>query len=90
MELLFTAVLCWIIFTIPVDLYTIAAILVVSAALAIYSINPVISKEVISIRNVELLLPRSSQLAPRPSQIPLMPQLLVRPSQLTVRPSLFL
>ena len=46
MELMFTAVLCWIIFAIPVDLYTVAAILVVSAALAIYSINPVISKEV--------------------------------------------
>jgi len=45
MELMFTAVLCWIIFAIPVDLYTVAAILVVSAALAIYSINPVISKE---------------------------------------------
>jgi len=46
LELMFTAVLCWLIFAIPIDVFTIAAIVVVSVALAIYSLNPVVNKEI--------------------------------------------
>lgn len=45
MEIMFTAVLCWILFSIPIDIYTISAIFVVTGALVIYSLNPVINKE---------------------------------------------
>ncbi|CAL1527615.1 unnamed protein product [Lymnaea stagnalis] len=44
LELMFTAVLCWIIFGIPVDLYTVMAIFIVSAATYLYAQNPVVNK----------------------------------------------
>ena len=50
LEIMFTAVLCWIIFDIPVDLFTVVAILVVSVSLAIYALNPIVQKEVKSKR----------------------------------------
>ena len=43
LELMFTAVLCWVIFNIPVDMYTIIAITIVSAAVILYSRNPVVN-----------------------------------------------
>jgi len=46
LEIMFTATLCWFIFAIPIDLYTVSAIFVVSGALAIYAMNPVINKEI--------------------------------------------
>ncbi|ESP02805.1 hypothetical protein LOTGIDRAFT_212314 [Lottia gigantea] len=42
-ELMFTAILAWIIFGIPVDFYTFAAIFVVTCAIMIYSRNPVVN-----------------------------------------------
>lgn len=44
LDLSFTAVLCWIIFSIPIDLATIMAITVVSIATYLYSQNPVVNK----------------------------------------------
>ncbi|XP_012943600.1 UDP-galactose transporter senju [Aplysia californica] len=44
LELMFTAVLCWLIFGIPVDVYTAVAILIVSAATYLYAQNPVVNK----------------------------------------------
>uniref|UniRef100_A0A2C9JJ18 Uncharacterized protein n=1 Tax=Biomphalaria glabrata TaxID=6526 RepID=A0A2C9JJ18_BIOGL len=44
LELMFTAVLCWLIFGIPVDLYTVLAIFIVSAATYLYAQNPVVNK----------------------------------------------
>ena len=44
LELMFTAVLCWFIFGIPVDVYTVIAILIVSAATYLYAQNPVVNK----------------------------------------------
>ncbi|OQR74100.1 CMP-sialic acid transporter 1-like [Tropilaelaps mercedesae] len=44
LDLAFTAVLCWIIFSIPIDLPTIMAITVVSIATYLYSKNPVVNK----------------------------------------------
>lgn len=44
LELMFTAVLCWFIFGIPVDIYTVVAILIVSAATYLYAQNPVVNK----------------------------------------------
>ncbi|KAH9523043.1 hypothetical protein Btru_065588 [Bulinus truncatus] len=44
LELMFTAVLCWMIFGIPVDLYTVLAIFIVSAATYLYAQNPVVNK----------------------------------------------
>lgn len=44
LELMFTAVLCWIIFDIPIDLYTVIAIAVVSGATFLYARNPVVNK----------------------------------------------
>ena len=41
LELMFTAVLCWIIFGIPVNLFTFIAIAIVSYAIVLYSRNPV-------------------------------------------------
>jgi UDP-sugar transporter A1/2/3 len=41
LELMFTAILAWIIFSIPLDLTTFVAILIVSAATWLYSLNPV-------------------------------------------------
>ena len=43
LELMFTAVLCWIIFGITVDVYTVFAILIVSAATFLYAHNPVVN-----------------------------------------------
>lgn len=44
LELVFTAVLCWIIFGIPIDIFTVAAIGIVSYATYLYSQNPVVNK----------------------------------------------
>lgn len=44
LELLFTAILCWLIFGIPVDLFTVLAIFIVSAATYLYAQNPVVNK----------------------------------------------
>ncbi|GAB6021108.1 hypothetical protein CHUAL_003741 [Chamberlinius hualienensis] len=44
LELMFTAVLCWVIFGIPIDIRTVVAIMMVSAAVYIYAQNPVINK----------------------------------------------
>ncbi|GFO10148.1 CMP-sialic acid transporter 1-like [Plakobranchus ocellatus] len=44
LELMFTAVLCWIIFNIPVDVYTVLAIFIVSAATYLYAQHPVVNK----------------------------------------------
>lgn len=44
LELMFTAVLCWLIFGIAVDLFTVLAIFIVSAATYLYAQNPVINK----------------------------------------------
>ena len=43
LELMFTAVLCWIIFGIPIDIYTVVAIIVVVLAVVLYSRNPVVN-----------------------------------------------
>jgi hypothetical protein len=42
-ELLFTSILAWIIFAIPVSIYTFIAIFIVSTAFYIYSTNPVVN-----------------------------------------------
>ncbi|CAG5121416.1 unnamed protein product [Candidula unifasciata] len=44
LELMFTAVLCWFIFGIPVDKFTVLAIFIVSVATYIYAQNPVVNK----------------------------------------------
>ncbi|XP_070181306.1 UDP-galactose transporter senju-like isoform X1 [Littorina saxatilis] len=44
LELMFTAILCWMIFGIPVDLYTFLALLIVIAATFLYAQNPVVNK----------------------------------------------
>lgn len=41
LEIMFTAVLCWIIFGIPVDIFTFIAIAIVSYAVILYAHNPV-------------------------------------------------
>lgn len=41
LELLFTSILAWIFFAIPVSMYTFMAIFIVSTAVYLYSINPV-------------------------------------------------
>ena len=41
LEIMFTAVLCWIIFGIPVDIFTFIAIVIVSYAVILYAQNPV-------------------------------------------------
>lgn len=41
LEIMFTAVLCWIIFGIPVDIFTFVAIVIVSYAVILYAQNPV-------------------------------------------------
>ncbi|CAF3551978.1 unnamed protein product [Rotaria sp. Silwood1] len=43
LELLFTSILAWIIFAIPVSIYTFIAIFIVSAAVYLYSTNPVVN-----------------------------------------------
>lgn len=44
LELMFTAVLCWIIFDISIDYFTVIAIFIVSYATVLYSQNPVVNK----------------------------------------------
>lgn len=43
LELLFTSILAWIIFSIPVSFYTFLAIFIVSSAVYLYSTNPVVN-----------------------------------------------
>ncbi|XP_078676175.1 UDP-galactose transporter senju-like isoform X1 [Branchiostoma floridae x Branchiostoma belcheri] len=43
LELMFTAVLCWYIFGIPVDIFTFIAIVIVCLATFLYSLNPVVN-----------------------------------------------
>ncbi|CAF3795516.1 unnamed protein product [Rotaria sordida] len=43
LELLFTSILAWIFFNIPVSIYTFIAIFIVSTAVYLYSINPVVN-----------------------------------------------
>jgi drug/metabolite transporter (DMT)-like permease len=43
LELLFTSILAWILFSIPVSIYTFIAIFIVSTAVYLYSINPVVN-----------------------------------------------
>lgn len=43
LELMFTAVLCWIIFGITIDMYTVVAIFIVSAATVLYAQKPVVN-----------------------------------------------
>jgi len=43
LELFFTSILAWIIFSIPVSVYTFIAIFIVSTAVYLYSINPVVN-----------------------------------------------
>ena len=44
LELMFTAVLCWIIFGIPIDVYTVLALAIVISATFLYAQNPVVNK----------------------------------------------
>lgn len=44
LELMFTAVLCWLIFGITVDVYTVFAIIIVSVATYLYAQHPVVNK----------------------------------------------
>jgi len=67
LEIMFTAVLCWIIFDIPVDMFTIGAIFVVGFALSIYSLNPVVQKEPINLASF------SSRDSSVPEEMPLQP-----------------
>lgn len=43
LELMFTAVLCWMIFGIAIDMYTVIAIFIVSAATVLYAQKPVVN-----------------------------------------------
>ncbi|CAH1267311.1 SLC35A1 [Branchiostoma lanceolatum] len=44
LELMFTAVLCWYIFGIPIDIFTFISIVIVCLATFLYSLNPVVIK----------------------------------------------
>ncbi|RWS20976.1 UDP-galactose transporter-like protein, partial [Leptotrombidium deliense] len=44
LEIVFTAVFCWILFKIPIDLYTVIAIAIVTYATFLYSQNPVVNR----------------------------------------------
>jgi len=46
LELVFTAVACWILFKIPIDLYTVVAIAIVSFATYLYSRFPVVARPI--------------------------------------------
>ncbi|CAG0889141.1 unnamed protein product [Cyprideis torosa] len=48
LELMFTAVLCWLIFGIPIDYTTVIAIFVVSYAILLYAQNPIKNEHVVS------------------------------------------
>ena len=41
LEIMFTAIMCWLIFGISIDFYTAVAIVIVSAATILYAQNPV-------------------------------------------------
>ncbi|XP_055956954.1 UDP-galactose transporter senju [Patella vulgata] len=43
-ELIFTAILSWAIFGIPIDIYTLVSILIITGAIILYSQNPVINQ----------------------------------------------
>jgi drug/metabolite transporter (DMT)-like permease len=43
LELFFTSILAWILFSIPISIYTFIAIIIVSIAVYLYSINPVVN-----------------------------------------------
>ena len=56
LEIISTAILCWIIFGIPVDIYTLISIVIVCYAIYLYAQNPVVNKgrlETISNDNAE-------------------------------------
>lgn len=44
LELMFTAILCWIIFGIPIDSYTVVSIVIVTLATLLYTRNPVVNR----------------------------------------------
>lgn len=44
LDLIFTATMCWIVFGIPIDRYTVIAIAIVLYATYLYSQNPVVNK----------------------------------------------
>nr|KAG5699712.1 hypothetical protein BaRGS_022110 [Batillaria attramentaria] len=44
LELMFTAVLCWMIFGIPIDFFTVLALAIVIGATFLYAQNPVVNK----------------------------------------------
>jgi drug/metabolite transporter (DMT)-like permease len=44
LELMFTAVFCWLLFGIPIHLTTIVAIAIVSYSVFLYSQNPVVNQ----------------------------------------------
>lgn len=44
LELMFTAILCWMIFGIPIDFFTVVALVIVIAATFLYAQNPVVNK----------------------------------------------
>lgn len=44
LELMFTAILCWMIFGIPIDMFTVLALAIVIAATYLYAQNPVVNK----------------------------------------------
>ncbi|CAG0904542.1 unnamed protein product [Cyprideis torosa] len=48
LELMFTAVLCWLIFGIPIDYATVVAIFVVSYAILLYAQNPIKNEHVVT------------------------------------------
>ncbi|BFZ07338.1 hypothetical protein BsWGS_10377 [Bradybaena similaris] len=65
LELMFTAVLCWLIFGIAVDLFTVLAIFIVSAATYLYAQNPVINKARTDFElEVKKKIEENSELAP--------------------------
>lgn len=44
LELMFTAILCWMIFGIPIDFFTVLALVIVIAATFLYAQNPIVNK----------------------------------------------
>ncbi|XP_059138671.1 UDP-galactose transporter senju-like [Physella acuta] len=70
LELMFTAVLCWMIFGIPVDLYTILAIFIVSLATYLYAQHPVVNK---ARTDMEIEIKKDYSNVPNQGQQPLSP-----------------
>lgn len=60
LELVITAIICWILFAIPIDHFTIASIFIVSLATYIYSQNPLPPPKVIEMTKV------ASKTSPKP------------------------